>query len=102
MNLGGPVWHASIAAYRGWTVPATLEREALRQLAGVGDTALGEWHEWTGCAYHIRRRLSAAEQRRSGLVVEDIRRTPEAARRAAVLGDWLMQAPPEVLADEVG
>lgn len=81
---------------------ADLEREAERQLAGVGDASLGEWREWTGNAFHIRRRLSEAEQRRTGLRAVDIRRTPEAVERAAALGDMLIFAPPEVLADEVG
>jgi hypothetical protein len=73
----------------------------LRQLGGVGDASLGEWREWTGKAFHIRRRLSAAEERRSGLTVVDVRGTPEAARRAESLGDLLRLVPPQVLADEV-
>jgi hypothetical protein len=81
---------------------AELEREALRQLTGVGDATLGEWREWTGRAFHVRRRISTAEQRRSRLVVEDVRRTPEAARRAAALGDLLRFVPRGVFADEVG
>ncbi len=100
MNLGGPVWHASIAARR-LPVPAILEREALRQLAGAGDASLGEWREWTGRAFHVRRRLAPAEQRHTGPVL-DIRRTPEAVRRAAALGDMLRFAPPDVLDDEIG
>jgi hypothetical protein len=52
-------------------------------------------------AFHIRRRLSAAEQKRVGDVL-DIRRTPEAAQRAARLGPMLGFAPPEILADEIG
>ena len=78
-----------------------LEQEALRQLAGVGDAALGEWREWTGAAFHVRRRLSAAEESRTG-PVEDVRRTPEALRRAAALGDLLRLAPAEVLDEELG
>jgi hypothetical protein len=78
-----------------------LEEEAMRQLRGVGDASLGEWREWTGRAFHIRRRLSAGEQRRVGPVV-DVRRTPEAALRAGRLGDLLKFAPAEVLADEIG
>jgi len=98
--LGGPVWHASVAT-SGLAIPAALEAEAVRQLAGVGDSTLGEWREWTGRAFHIRRRLSAREAQRVGPVV-DIRRTPEALRRAARLGDMIRFAPAEVLREEIG
>lgn len=81
---------------------ADLEREAERALAGVGDPALGEWREWTGKAFHIRRRLSQREQQRTGLVVADIRRTPEAIQRAMRVRDKLIFAGPDVLAEELG
>ena len=100
MNLGGPVWHASVAA-RGFPIWASLEQQAERELAGVGDAALGEWRERGERAFYIRRRLSAAEQKRVGPVV-DIRRTPEAGQRAGRLGPMLAYALPEVLADELG
>jgi hypothetical protein len=99
MGFGGPVWHASVA---GSIIKAVLEREALRQLEGVGDASLGEWREPGEKAFHVRRRLSAAEQKRTGLTVADIRRTPEAAERAAMLGGRLALVPPEVLAEEIG
>lgn len=73
----------------------------MRQLQGVGDPTLGEWREWSGRAFHLRRRLSAREQRSVGQAV-DVRGTPEAVRRAQALGDLLAYAPREVLADEVG
>ena len=97
----GPVWHASAATRGGIPIPEILEREALRQLAGVGDPMLGEWREWTGRAFHIRRRLTEAEQQRTGPVA-DIRRTPEALRRAVAIGARLSFAEPEVLAEELG
>lgn len=100
MNLGGPVWHASIAT-PGIPIPSRLEHEARQQLAGVGDAALGEWTEWTGRAFHLRRRLSDREAQRVGPVV-DIRGTPEALRRAALLGDLLRHVPPEMLDEELG
>ena len=99
MGFGGPVWHASVA---GSVIKAVLEREALRQLEGVGDASLGEWRETGEKAFHVRRRLSAAEQERTGLTVADIRRTPEAAERAAMLGSRLVLIPPGVLAEEIG
>ena len=73
----------------------------MQALDGLGDATTGEWREWTGNAYHIRRRLSEAEQAEVGPVA-DVRRTPEARRRAAALGGLLRVAPPEVLLDELG
>jgi len=98
MNLGGPVWHASVA---GSLLKAVLEKEAERQLLGVGDASLGEWREATNRAFHIRRRLSAREQRAVGPVM-DIRRSDEARMRAGRVGHLLRLAPPEVIADELG
>jgi hypothetical protein len=98
MGFGGPVWHASVA---GSIVPAVLEREALRQLAGLGDAAQGEWREMGDTAFHVRRRLSAREAPAVGDVM-DVRRTPDALRRAAALGARLLLAPPEVLGEELG
>lgn len=57
---------------------------ALAELEGVGDPTLGEWHEWTGKAYHIRRRLTPKEQDSIGLAL-DIRGTEEAFGRARAL-----------------
>lgn len=57
---------------------------ALDELAGVGDPTLGEWHEWTGKAYHVRRRLTPEEQQSVGPVV-DVRRTEEGFGRARAL-----------------
>lgn len=81
MGFGGPVWHASAAPRPGWSLPeATLRDFALRAIEQVGDPTAGEWEEYTGRAYHIRRRLSAKEQESVGPVV-DVRGTPEAERR---------------------
>ena len=98
MNLGGPVWHASVA---GSLLKAVLEKEAERQLLGVGDATLGEWREPGGKAFHIRRRLSEREQRAVGPVM-DIRGSDEAGMRAGRLGPLLQLAPPEILAEELG
>lgn len=94
----GPVWHASVA---GSIIKAVLEREAERQLLGVGDATLGEWREVGNKAFHIRRRLSEREQRRVGPAV-DIRRSDEARMRAGRVAHLLRLAPPEVLEDELG
>lgn len=79
-----------------------LEAEVRHQLAGVGDPALGEWAEWAGSVAHLRRRLSAREQARARLEAVDIRGTIEAVNRARALGDRLVHAPPQVLAEELG
>lgn len=96
--MAGPVWHASVA---GSVIRAVLEREALRQLTGVGDASQGEWREMGDHAFHVRRRLSVAEQKAVGPVA-DIRCTLEARDRASRLGSRLLLAGPEVLAEELG
>jgi len=78
-----------------------LEVEAVRQLEGVGDASAGEWRDWTGRAFHLRRRLSAREARTVGPVL-DIRRTREAVMRAQRLGALLQLAPAQALLDEIG
>jgi hypothetical protein len=52
----------------------------LTALRGVGDASRGQWDEWTGYAFHIRRRLTAQEQLLVGEVI-DYRGTPEFDRR---------------------
>jgi hypothetical protein len=95
------VWHSSAAPMRGIPLRSDLERQAEKELEGVGDASLGEWREWSGKAFHIRRRLSAAEQATVGPVA-DIRRTDEARMRAGRLGPLLRLAPAEVLEEELG
>ena len=52
----------------------------MKALEGIGDATLGEYHEWSGRAYHLRRRLSVDEAALIGPVV-DVRGTPEAELR---------------------
>lgn len=59
----------------------TLKAIAIEALQGVGDASLGEWQEWSGRAYHIRRRLTEQEELLVGPAV-DIRGTDEALERA--------------------
>ena len=59
---------------------SALEQVARSELAGVGDAELGEWVEWSGYAYHVRRRLTLREQTGIGPAV-DVRGTPEAGKR---------------------
>lgn len=100
MNLGGPVWHASVG---GEFAPGVRRRLAIAALAGVGDAALGEWHDDRARAYHVRRRLSAAEAARfvpGG--VRDLRGTAEAVSRLeAAIANGLPQAAAEFAAAEI-
>lgn len=57
-----------------------LRHAALKAIAGVGDKDAGEWHEWTGRTYHVRRRLTPDEQKITGPAL-DVRGTPEALKR---------------------
>lgn len=75
------MWHASVASMPDVRFgKRTLAHEARRALEGVGDTSLGEWEEWTGYAFHLRRRLSRSEEAVVGPVI-DIRGTDEAGKR---------------------
>ena len=63
----------------------SLRKYALEALDGVGDANKGQWEEWSGVAYHIKRRLSQEEQQQVG-EAKDIRGTKDAeSRRKAVL-----------------
>jgi hypothetical protein len=77
------VWHASAAPFPGLlALPSQCERLAYGALNGVGDPITGEWTEWTGKAFHVRRRLTVREEESVGPVV-DVRGTTEVARRLA-------------------
>lgn len=94
MELGGPVWHASVSS-------PSLNVNVLRLLAekvldGVGSQIAGEWHQWTGKAYHIRRRLTLEEMNVTGPIM-DIRGTPEAVLRLAPVRHIV---PPEIYDEE--
>ena len=71
------MWHCSVS---GKTDKETLRRLAMAELDGVGDVQKGQWEEWTGRAYHIRRRLHDAEEVTIGPAV-DCRGTAEWNRR---------------------
>jgi len=102
-NLGGPVWHASVA----WQdlagprpivlmIPAQIIRlsyAARKALDGVGDARLGEWSETGERAIHLLRRLTASEwgDRPWGM---DYRHCAEGERRLAPVrhllpGGWV-------------
>jgi hypothetical protein len=87
MNLGGPVWHASVCSHDMKVSQEELERSARKALKDVGDASLGEWTELNLPKFlHIRRRLSLKEQSSIGPVV-DIRGTQEAINRVNAI--WL-------------
>lgn len=80
----------------GWPASREFLRTQVHEaLAGVGDASRGEWEEWSGRAYHLRRRLSADEQAQVGDAV-DVRGTGEEARRLqaarAYLPAWMKAA----------
>lgn len=97
----GPVWHASAAA-----IPPVVAKEkylwraARKVLTGVGNADLGEWEEFTGYAFHLRRRLSKAEEGLVGVVV-DVRGTPEAVRRFEAMRPVLSGVLIELAAEEL-
>lgn len=94
MGLGGPVWHASAAPARYAAAREYLRDRAYEALAGVGAIALGQWEEWTGRAFHVRRRLSTEEIRLGGIgEVIDVRGTWEGRKRIERVRQW---APPQL------
>lgn len=80
--------------------PESLMRLAMRSLHGVGSRERGEWHDWTGKAYHVRRRLSAKEQLQVGEVL-DVRGTAEAMERFAAIKSVLPQRAAEMALEEI-
>jgi hypothetical protein len=100
MGFGGPVWHASIAPQRHGLTTRRLRKVAMRVLDGVGDRK-HEWEEWTGKAYHIRRRMAVHEAQHIGCAT-DMRRTAEARKRAMEMGPHLARIPRDMLSEEVG
>lgn len=99
MGFGGPVWHASVAPVRG---SGRIHKQQLRgmavgALAGVGGEQ--QWHQWTGYAYHLRRRLSPSEQLLVGDAV-DCRTTDEWDQRFAAAKDYLPRRALEIALEE--
>ena len=76
-------------------------RKTLDVLAGVGAPDRGEWEEWTGKAFHIRRRLTSAEEDGVGPAV-DIRGTEEARGRVQKVVASCPHVPKEWAYDEAG
>jgi hypothetical protein len=96
LDPDGLLWHSSTASLPGFMpVRDILRNYALDALRGVGDASLGEWEEWTGYAFHVRRRLTEREQRQVGEVV-DVRGTPEAQARYERVRRYLPPGTPVV------
>lgn len=76
------MWHSSAANPKLHRYE--LRVRAMNALEGVGDKMLGEWEEWTGKAYHVRRRLSPEEEAVIGPAI-DVRGTREALERVEAL-----------------
>jgi hypothetical protein len=97
-----PVWHASVAqAPDSRLSVAALRNVALTMLESVGDANAGEWHHWSGRAFHVRRRLSAAEIELTGPAV-DVRGTPEARARAEAARRARPELPERFFLEEIG
>jgi len=84
------VWHASVAHHGQRPRPPGPEHldRARRALRSVGDPAY-EWTQFGARVAHLRRRLTIAEQAGAGLIVRDVRGTPEAAALLAAVARWL-------------
>jgi hypothetical protein len=78
----------------------SLRRAAIEQLVGVGDESLGEWEEFTGKAFHLRRRLSTSEELLTGPAI-DVRGTDEALSRAAIVMKQCPFVPKEMIYEEI-
>lgn len=78
------MWHASVANGK----VNDLKRLAFAALNGVGANLLGEWEQWTGRAFHLRRRLRPEEEAMVGPAL-DVRGTTEARLRLQNVRRWL-------------
>jgi len=75
------VWHASTAPLGKLGLSESYLRERAHEaLEGVGNASLGQWEEYSGYAFHLRRRLTPEEQQAIGEIA-DIRGTPEQIKR---------------------
>ncbi len=97
MGFGGPVWHSSVSANLD---VERLKTIAIHVLEGVGDPE-HEWYEWTGRAYHVRRRLTDEEQKLTGPAV-DCRGTGEWSKRYYDIAHKLPEAGKRFAMEESG
>lgn len=96
------MWHVSVSGNA--PMREMWRQECYIQIRGLGDAGRGEWVEWSGKAFHLRRRLSEREQVSVGPVV-DIRGTPEAVerlQRVALAAPTLPELFWQVALEEVG
>lgn len=77
-----------------------LRQIAIIALEGVGDEVSGQWEEYTGKAFHVRRRLTSEEQKPIGPAV-DVRGTTEAVNRLNAIRIVMPFLPEELLMAEM-
>jgi hypothetical protein len=87
------VWHCSVSSQALWTPSSAREDIARDVLSDYGDSNLGEWIEDRPTAFHLRRRLSSAEEETTGCAM-DLRGTAEAQKRFERI-KWLL--PPQAI-----
>jgi hypothetical protein len=100
MGYGGPVWHASAGPILERLTRDQAAAVAVRALSGAGDK-LQEWHEWTGYAFHLRRRLTKTEQESIGDAI-DCRGTKEGILRLNAIIDVIPPMAVELAMQELG
>lgn len=76
-----------------------MKQIATAALEGVGDKSR-QWMEFSGYAYHLRRRLTESEAANIGEAV-DIRGTPEAMERFARISDVLPEQGVQMAVEEL-
>jgi hypothetical protein len=101
MGWGGPVWHSSASKIGGRGADRELRALAYAALAGVGDRGRGEWVESGEKAFHVRRRLTPAEEALTGPAI-DLRGTGEAETRLRAALAWLPREYRGLAAREAG
>ena len=90
------MWHVSVSPRfaRVGRIEGACFEIADRELRGVGDATLGQWHEVGDMAVHLRRRLTEKEMRFAGIAsVVDVRGTDDATTRIRRMRPFL---PPQL------
>jgi hypothetical protein len=77
-----------------------LREICFKALEGVGDEVAGQWEEYTGKAFHLRRRLTVEEQEPIGEAV-DVRGTYEAYNRLNAIRIVMPYLPESLLIAEL-
>jgi hypothetical protein len=95
------VWHVSVASLPKVYLPNNVLRQiAEDSIKGVGDINY-EWHECSGYAYHIRRRLTVEKQKITGAPI-DCRNTNDGLRRYETIKSSLPAIAKFMVQEELG